>query len=227
MTDLARLLNAIYMLRRKVNSEETFLRRTLKARSFRGARLLDVGCGFGKLYEIIRSQGVEYVGVDVNPDIVEHNLNLQRVVYTDAQFCSTTDLFDVLLLSHLIEHFEYSDLVKFLNTHLSRLKQGGIIIIFTPLYHRGFYDDFDHIKPYNPEALRQLFCKSSKQTQEYGLRGEYVELDIWFKRDSVWHSHSTGKWKHIFSVPLSLACTFSYGLVGRRNGYGIVLKRVG
>lgn len=227
MSTLARIVNAVYMLRRKVNSEESFLRRALQKWSFRGAKLLDVGCGLCRFYELIRSQGAEYVGVDVNPDIVRYNQGLGRAVNTEAEFCLTMDQYDVLLLSHVIEHFDYSSLVVFLNTYLPRLKEGGIIIIFTPLYHRGFYDDFDHVKPYNPGALRQLFCKSSKQTRGYGLHGEYVELYLWFKRDPLWHSYREGIWKHVFSVPSTLACSFSYGLIGRLNGYGMVFKKVG
>ena len=227
MKVLARCVHNIYMFRRKINSEEVFLQKTLQRNVREGAKLLDIGCGFSRFYDIICRRGVEYVGVDVNPETVDYNRRLGRTVFLEPDLLQATDQYDVLLLSHVIEHFDPSQLVDFLNQYLSRLREGGIVVIFTPLLHRGFYDDFDHIKPYPPAAIRQLFCKSSKQTRGFGLIGDYVELGVWFKRDSLWHTHRVGKWTHLFSLPLTVASALTYGVLGRLTGYGIVLKKSG
>lgn len=224
---LAHSVTSVYKFRRKVNSEETFLRNALRRNVRPGVRLLDVGCGFSRFYEIIRQEEVEYVGVDINPETVAYNKQLQRAVFLNSELAKTTDQYDVLLLSHIIEHFEPVQLVAFLNPYLSRLKEQGIVILLTPLMHRGFYDDFDHIRVYPPAAIRQLFCKSSEQTQGFGLIGEYAELTVWFKRDSFWHTHRVGKWTHLFSVPLVLVSTLTGGLLGRLTGYGMVLRKIG
>lgn len=220
------LLNSAYGLRKEINSEETFLRRTLKKRARKGAVLLDVGCGHGRFHDIITSAGVKYIGVDINPATVSRNQALGRNVYHDAEFQTMRPTVDAILFSHIIEHFSYADLLRFLDRYLHCLKAGGLVIILTPVYHRGFYDDFDHVKPYNPGALRQMFCRSSSQTQEIALEGTYRELDLWFKRDTVWHTHRSAKWGHFFGVPLCLASTLSFGLLGKLTGYCMVLQRV-
>lgn len=222
------VVRGIVVFRKKVASdEERFLGRVLRRWSFPGAELLDVGCGYSKFYQVIHERGVRYIGVDVNPDIVEHNRALGRVVYTDVEFQPGAHRYDVLLLSHIIEHFHWRDLVSFLNKYLEGLRTGGTVVILTPVYHRGFYDDFDHVKPYNAKAIRQLFCRSSTQTQDFGLSGQYVELDMWFKRNSLWHTHRSGVWSHVIASAFSLACGLSGGLFGKLTGYGIVLRKVG
>jgi len=226
MNGVKDILGIVYNLRRKINSEETFLRKTLQKRASRGEKLLDVGCGFSRFYEIIDQQGISYTGVEVNPETVQHNRALGRNVFSVDEFDSTLNSFDILLLSHIIEHFGHQSLIAFLNSYLKRLNVGGIIVIFTPLYHRGFYDDFDHVKPYSPSAARQIFCHSATQTQGTGLIGKYAELDLWFKRDPLWHSHANRKWQHLIEVPLTLACSLSYGVVGKLTGYAMVLRRV-
>jgi SAM-dependent methyltransferase len=220
------LLARIYGLRAKVDSEERFVRRTLLKWSGQGRVLLDVGCGRGRFHDIIVSAGWKYVGVDVNPATVDRNRALGREVYTPAGFENSKVAADAILLSHIVEHFDYSSLIGFLNTYLPHLKMGGLLMILTPFYHRGFYDDFDHVKPYNPGALRQILCRSSDQTQGITLESTFQEVGLWFKRDPVWHSHRSSKWSHLFTVPLSLASTLSFGMVGKLTGYGMILRRV-
>ena len=223
---IAALLASLYGFRGRINSEETFVRRTLTKRAARNGKLLDVGCGHGRFYDITVSAGLEYMGVDINPATVSKNREQGRDVYHDADLQAMSPMVNVLLFSHVIEHFDYADLVRFLDRYLRCLKVGGLVIVLTPLYHRGFYDDFDHVKPYNPEALRQMFCRSTSQTREISLQGTYSELNIWFKRDPVWHTYRTGRWCHLFGAPLSLASTLSFGLLGKLTGYGMVLQRV-
>lgn len=47
-----------------------------------GARVLDVGCGNGRLYTALKDRHVQYVGVDQNPYLIEQ----ARERYPDAQF---------------------------------------------------------------------------------------------------------------------------------------------
>ena len=56
--------------------------------------------------------------------------------------------YDVLVMSHIIEHFQYQDLIKFIESYLGCLKTGGLLLIATPVMNPSFYDDFDHVKPY-------------------------------------------------------------------------------
>jgi SAM-dependent methyltransferase len=223
---LRKIVNRSYSVRLAINSEETFIRGVLRNRGVSGGSILDVGCGFGRFFDIANSEGLDYLGVDSNPNTVAVNRASHRRVLTDAEFANYPGAFDVLLLSHIVEHFDYAGLVSFFIRYLPRLKAGGLLVILTPLLHAGFYDDFDHVKPYNPEAIRQLLCRSTAQTQPFSIPGRYVERRIWFKRDPLFHMHTAAKWRHVLTLPSSLACALSFGLVGTLTGYGMVLERV-
>jgi predicted SAM-dependent methyltransferase len=71
--------------------------------------------------------------------------------------------FDYIIMSHIIEHIQPLDLIDFLNRYLSKLAPTGSLLIATPLLHRGFYDDYDHVKPYTPKALEVLFSDYIQQ----------------------------------------------------------------
>jgi cyclopropane fatty-acyl-phospholipid synthase-like methyltransferase len=49
-----------------------------------GASVLDVGCGFGDLYEYLaqRYRSISYLGIDINP----HMIDIARKKYPEAQF---------------------------------------------------------------------------------------------------------------------------------------------
>lgn len=222
---LRRLVKGVYALRSQTNSEYSFIRRTLRRYAGSHSRLLDVGCGYSRFHSLIRSEAYEHIGVDSNPRTVEHNRSLGRNVMLPEDAASLDGHFDVVLFSHVIEHLDYASLISFFDQYLRMLRSGGIVIILTPLYHRGFYDDFDHVKPYNPEALRQLLCGSTKQLQPLHIRGTYEEIDFWLKRDPFWHSHHKGKLNNFGTLASALVSIVSFGCIGKLTGYGMVLTR--
>lgn len=226
-SSLHSVVDAVYELRRRVNSEETFLRRSLAANCARGARLLDVGCGRGRFQPLIQAAGIKWTGVDVNAETVGDGLARGLDFRHANDFPRPGEVsFDAMLFSHVIEHMDADTLALFLTHYLSHLKPGGTAIFLTPLMHRGFYDDFDHVKPYNPHALRQMLCRSTSQTQPFPMSGVYSEVGLWLKRDPLWHTHRTGRWTHLFDIPATLACVVTRGLIGRLTGYGMVFRRV-
>jgi len=60
-------------------------------------------------------------------------------------------------MSHIIEHFAPHDLLPFIDSYLHRLQPGGRLIICTPLLTKNFYNDFDHVKPYQPVGIGMVF----------------------------------------------------------------------
>ena len=219
-------LLSIYSLRRRVASEETFLRRCLGRFSSSGQTFLDIGCGYCRFHPIVTSCGLSYIGVEKNIDILEENI-ARGIECLSPQVGETLSSYvNVMLFSHIIEHFGFEDLVDFLNRYLPKLCVGGVVIIFTPVLHRGFYDDFDHVKPYCPAAIRQAFVDRRAQTQKFGILGRYVERDLWIKRDTLWHSFRDDRWMHLIKAPLSLLTVITCGRIGRLTGYGIVLEKI-
>ena len=223
---MSNLLTKMYFLRRRINSEETFLRRVLGRYAEPGTDLVEVGCGFARFEPVVSAAGLNYVGVDINEARVAENNERGLSCYTPESFHCADSSISCLLLAHIIEHFDYQALVEFLETWFVKLRVDGALIIFSPLPHRGFYDDFDHVKPYPPAAVRQLLCDGDQQTQHFGDLGQFEELALWFKRDSFWHSHRRSRWNHLASAPLALLHLATLARIGRLNGYGMVLRKI-
>jgi SAM-dependent methyltransferase len=143
-------------------------------------RILDVGCGYGRLQGELKLNGYNnYCGVEINPEIVNQNRHagLSCILPEDLDVESK---FDVLIMSHIIEHFSPTDLLKFIEFYLDHLKVGVKIFILTPLYTSYFYDDFDHIKPYHPNSIQMVFGGSGAQVQ-FQSRNKLVLQDLWFR----------------------------------------------
>jgi SAM-dependent methyltransferase len=195
-------------------------------------KVLDIGCGFGAKLTLLGSQGVTITGVDVNEEIIASNLKAGMNCLSLSDFNRTTDLYDVLLMSHVIEHFQPADLLKFMDAYLDRLKTGGHLIIATPLMSLYFYDDFDHVKPYHPTGIEMVFGCSSAQVQ-YASRNKIELVDIWFRRGPFKIIAAPGLYiskysraPMILNSLLAILFKLSFGMVGRANGWMGLYKKV-
>jgi 2-polyprenyl-3-methyl-5-hydroxy-6-metoxy-1,4-benzoquinol methylase len=131
-----------------------------------GRSVLDVGCGYGAKLRRLVADGYEAVGVDVNRDAV-NTLNEEGLpCVTVEQFQKTEELYDVILMSHIIEHFDGDGLVLFMDSYLDRLRPGGHIIIATPVFTPRFFEDPDHVRPYDPGSVLMIFGEGDHQVRD-------------------------------------------------------------
>ncbi len=123
------------------------------------AKILDVGCGYGSYLAPLQQQGHAVLGVEKNARIVAENRDNGLNCCTPEHWQETCadERYDIILFSHIIEHFSPDDLVALLDGYLAQLKPGGHCIIATPLMSPYFYDDFDHVKPYQPTGILMVF----------------------------------------------------------------------
>ncbi len=199
-----------------------------------GGRVLDVGCGYGRMLRLMAAAGWDATGVEINPEIVEVNRKAGMRCWTTAEFGRSTELFDVILMSHVIEHFSPVDLLGFMDDYLDHLKPGGRLIVATPLLSEYFYDDFDHVKPYQPTGILMVFGDGAAQVQYYA-RNRLALRDIWFRRSPLRISHSRSRyirspWRFIV-VASDFIAAFAYlisaRVIGRTNGWvGVFEKQV-
>jgi SAM-dependent methyltransferase len=100
----------------------------------RPCRILDVGCGAGDNARILQSQGHRVFGVTLSPPEVELARPFcEKVIVANAETDPLPwepDSFDVLLLSHVIEHTIAPGLV--LNRLVKLLKPDGLVLIAVP-----------------------------------------------------------------------------------------------
>ena len=135
-----------------------------------GLKLLDLGCGNGEFLEIVRGCGWEAVGVEPDPKAVAHahakGLNVERGGI--EVFRQDQELFDVITLSHVIEHVH--DPVSVLSASFRLLKPGGWLWMETPninsFGHETFREDWRGL-----EVPRHLVIFGSKSLENV-LRGQ-------------------------------------------------------
>ena len=101
---------------------------------FRGeGRILDVGCGPGKMLRVLRERGWDGYGVDFSSVAVEHarnnhGLNVQLGDLFEAAY--KDNFFDVVLFNHSLEHM-YNPVGVLKEAHRI-LKPGGVLLIYIP-----------------------------------------------------------------------------------------------
>jgi SAM-dependent methyltransferase len=192
-----------------------------------------VGCGYGRNLKSLRAAGFTRVtGVEKNNHIIKSVRQEGYICLGLDTFAETTEQFDVILMSHVIEHFSPDALLDFMETYLDRLVSGGILVIATPLLGDYFYDDFDHVKPYLPTGILNIFGKSRAQVQFYSRN--HLELsDLWFRRDFhkfVYYRAAYLKtpmtWLlRLVNVFSALIFRASFGWIGKVDGWVGVFKK--
>jgi len=116
-----------------------------------GQTLLDVGCGSGEFLERMRDRGWRVVGVEPDPKAAEsarsNHLDVRDGLLADANF--EDDMFDAIVLSHVIEHVH--DPVALLRECARVLRPGGRLVMTTPnlesIGHRRFGADWRGLEP--------------------------------------------------------------------------------
>lgn len=117
----------ILNLLKKIDATETLLSKVPK-----NSKVLDVGCGFyPDLPEEVRSRSLDWEGLEIDPKLVTHIQSNGLVCHQgELQTFSTHQLYDVILLSQVIEH--QSELTKAVTAAYKLLKPGGKLLILTP-----------------------------------------------------------------------------------------------
>lgn len=197
-------------------------------------RILDVGCGYGRNLEQLQRGGfLNATGIDINPQIVAVNkargFNCIGVEELNAELGK----FELILMSHVIEHFSPLDLKGFIDSYLEFLSPNGYLVIATPLMSDYFYDDFDHVKPYQPAGILQVFGKGNAQIQYYGI-SKLALRDLWFRRGRYRLSffkanYIKTRWTRIvqvFTFVSALLFSVSMGLIGKKDAWVGVFQKI-
>ena len=197
------------------------------------AKIVDIGCGYGRYLIPLKQAGYDVVGIEQNQHIVQHNVAQGLNCLTPDDFKQDNRKFDAIICSHIIEHFTPNDLFVFLNEHLAKLKENGYLFIATPLYSDHFYDDFDHVKPYHPLGLQMVFGKQKAQVQYYSNHHLTLQ-DIWFRKSPYFVSFHRAKYfksclsrsLQCYDLLLAILYRASGGWLGKKDGWvGVFQKR--
>lgn len=187
-------------------------------------RVLDVGCGVGRNLDFLTSIGFKNIcGVDINPSLVAAN------VARGFECLLPKDIgerkFDLIVISHVVEHFDHLSLLDFLSEYIQKLNANGKLLIITPLPTRIFYNDFDHVRPYLPIGfdmvygyrLAQIQWQSKHLMELEDIRFYKLPYRLQFyRRFFVKNANSIPLWVNRFLRVLYFA---SRGWIGEKSGW--------
>lgn len=162
----------------------------------RPLRILDFGCGHGKFSILFAGLGNVVTAVDINKAYVKamcsKGINSQT---TDTFLNQSTEKFDLIFLSHVVEHLSPAELVNLIPDLCQRLEDHGKLILISPTPGERFYHDFSHIRPYLPQSIRHAFGQVGAPIS-YGEDKLIEMVDIYFFKDPfrtrLWRSFYTG-----------------------------------
>ena len=131
-----------------------------------GETVLDVGCGSGIFLELLQERQVNGIGIDTSAEVLRDSIAKGlHIEHGDAlsYLKKKKNLYDGIMLSHIIEHLHPPDLINLLELANKRLKPNGRVIVITPNFKdidvatSTFWLDITHVRPYPLPLLKQLF----------------------------------------------------------------------
>ena len=164
------------------------------------SKILDLGSGRGDWLRLLRKEGFNPAGVEVNEVFAERTraagfevTHAEMMVYLARQ---PDDSLDLITAFHLIEHLNADNIIRLLDEIKRTLKPGGRVFLETPSPENlvvaacNFYADPTHHKPVNPHTL--VFILQEMGFTDLGLqflhavdgspfKGEGAEqMQMWF-----------------------------------------------
>ncbi|MBA2567914.1 MAG: class I SAM-dependent methyltransferase [Actinobacteria bacterium] len=129
-------------------------------------RVADLGCGRGELIELLKAEGVDAYGVEIDPDFI--SLLEEKGVEVIAKDAVThlaeldPESLGGVVGSHLVEHLPPAALTSLVSLAGEKLATGGILILETPNPESlvagsiNFHRDLTHVRPIHPDTLAFL-----------------------------------------------------------------------
>jgi len=170
----------------------------------KGARVLDIGIGRGEMLTCMKQWGYsEYQGIDISPSTIQFctSLGLSCELVDDSTYWleSHKNIFDVVTVLDVLEHFPKENVLSFLTAIRGAMKDDGILIIQVPnmqspdsQLHR--YNDITHEVGYVEHSLNQILRTAGFSKTEFRGFEEYVS-EHWSKY--YWKFIRSLYWKYI------------------------------
>lgn len=121
-------------------------------------KVLDIGAGDGSFAAFCQNK--EIFLLDGNKESVNYlKTKFNNVVLGNLPLLPYSDqFFDLIHMSHVIEHLQPQKVYDTLKEMNRCCKPGGALVISAPLMWEGFYNDLSHVKPYNPLIFQKYLC---------------------------------------------------------------------
>jgi SAM-dependent methyltransferase len=149
--------------------------------------VLDIGCGPSYFADVLLELGIDSLGIDLDPAMVEMSITRGRraVLGTQNSLPETDGGFGGVHVSHVIEHLWGDELETLLVNANRALRPGGILVLRTPNWEnrfvreRLFWMDHTHKRPYPRELLVRMLrdlgmTQLTSGAEPFGMNDTYV-----------------------------------------------------
>ena len=191
----------------------------------RNISVLEVGCGYGRNLLLLKKMGfVNAKGIDVNPELVKKAKLSGVKAFTVGEDKEWHQKYDLMIFSHIIEHFQYKELKQFFDDYIYFCNHKSKLIISTPTYNKSFYNDFDHVKPYHPYGILMVYSKNVEQVQ-FNSNIEFHMNDFYFYKEQLrlrmFRSLILNRksFAHIINGLFQIIYNMSRGKIGETTGW--------
>ena len=125
-------------------------------------RILDIGCGYGQMLAALKRSGFENLaGIDVAPDAVAFckKQGLDVTLIGDIDEFKPTEKYDFIIMSHVLEHIEKSQVIRILKYIKNNLlADNGRFLLMVPNAQSNtgaywMYEDFTHYTLYTSGSV--------------------------------------------------------------------------
>jgi 2-polyprenyl-3-methyl-5-hydroxy-6-metoxy-1,4-benzoquinol methylase len=146
-----------------------FLKGLSSSLSLGKTHIVDLGSGRGEFLELLGDEGIEAIGVELDPVLVERctqrGLRVQLADAFEYLKGIPEDSVDAIFSAQFIEHVKSDRLAELVEAAYSRLRQKGLFIAETVnpesyVAMKTFYVDLSHQRPIYPQVLLHL-CQTA------------------------------------------------------------------
>lgn len=142
--------------------------------------ILDIGCGNGNF---IKLDPKRIIGLDSNKEsLLVCKRKKFKVFYGNATSLPfNSKVFEGVHCSHIIEHLYPDKAYKMLQEIARVLKENGVLVLSSPLLWEGFYNNFTHIKPYNPESILRYLVDEGEEKTFCEIKDRFMKIDLYWR----------------------------------------------
>lgn len=195
-------------------------------------KVLDVGCGTGRLVNHLNKHGFEAIGCDNSPNAVRiaqklnNKLTIQLASAVKLPFKKNS--FDLVTAISLIEHLTQNEGGKFLEEARRVLKPKGYIFLVTPNFATPLriihgskwfgYCDPTHLTFYTPASLKKILTL-------LGFKNAQTQFQIDWHKSLNWEFPNKIASLPLFIKKLIVYLLFSSALCHIRNSFWILTQK--
>ncbi len=146
----------------------TYLQKELP--NAKDAPILDLGCGFGQMLHAITRKGyTKLTGIDINDEAVAFcksiDLSVKKVEDLNSFASENPNKYEIILMSHVLEHIPKGETLSTLKLIFSMLKPGGKFLVMVPNgqapnHSYWMWEDFTHYTLYTSGSLHYVLSAS-------------------------------------------------------------------